>query len=478
MSHEPLARSHAVQSLVDLENAAPDELFEILPGSTVPFWAQVRMRFALALSAQTTGSLEVDTNNWSRTAELRRLSKAFLPSRWDARLRARPHEVLFYVGGGTTSAEGDRARNWLVEDFAESADSIVVQRRPIPSADGYPSFSPTVSMEAASARSRLWARGYRPPSQTMETIDRLVDFYGERLGVGDPFRRKLRALVLRSEAHRPHELAELRRVVRRVRPRVVIMDTASYTYNGESVGVFKDAGALVVEPQHGWIGPSHAAYNYGRAFDEASLRRALPDELLTFGRFWSESIDYPSRVTAVGKPHLERRAAVAARDRPKTVLVVSSRAEPDQTDAFVLALRSALPAEWEVTFRPHPAERGEVILRYPRLSVAAGVSVDTSADVYDSLSKTKVVVGVASTVLFEAVAFGCVVVARDNDFASTIIGDIFGPRVVDAAEAAKRVLDAQDERTSASAPDPDIWASDSIETFRGWLSTTLAARAS
>ncbi|GGD72287.1 hypothetical protein GCM10007269_14270 [Microbacterium murale] len=464
-----------MQSLLDLEDAAPDELLEVLPGSTVPFWAQVRMQIAWALSEETTGSVAVKTDDWTRWKEAKRLAKAFLPNRWDARQFARRHDVMFYVGGGTLSTSDGRARNWLVDDFAEtSGNATIVQRRPLPSPIGRPAFTPTLSMEGGTARSRLWARGYTTPPETVKAIDRLMKAFAQRLGVSDDQIAGIRSRVMRAEAHRPYELAELRHVLGRVKPRVVIMDTASYTYNGETVGVFKDAGAYVAEPQHGWIGPSHAAYNYGRVFKHPSLLRGLPDEVLTFGDFWSESVRMPVPVTAIGKPHLENRVRSAPANRPRQILVISSRAEPEATDAFVMDLRAAVDADWNIVFRPHPAERGAVESRYPLIVQDDRVSIDRASDVYESLAEARVVVGVASTVLFEAVAFGCQVVARENAFAASIIGDTFGPRVQTASEVAERIAGTEHSSSTSAATDPYIWRPDAVEGYRAWLAGRLS----
>ena len=465
-----------MRQILDLEDSAPDELFALLPGATVPFWAQVRMQIAWMLSAQSTGSVGVATDDWTRWGEVRRLAKGFAPSRTDAERRARPKEVLFYVGGGTLAAEGRRARNWLVEDFAEVTPSaVVVQRRPLPTPLGPPTFTPTLSMEGTIARARLWARRRAVPSETTAMIDTLLGFFADELALPSAGVASLRARVLRTEKHSPFELDGLRRVIRRIRPRVVLMDTASYTYNAETVGAFKDAGAYVVEPQHGWIGPSHAAYNYGAAFWDPRLRRALPDELITFGDFWSEGVRTPSRTHAIGKPHLAKRAGEASSARPRRIMVVSSRADPEETDRFVLDLRETVGPEWEVLFRPHPAERDAVDQRYPGIAARAGVEVDVNADVYESLAHTRVVVGVASTVLFEAAAFGCEVIVRDSEFSAAIVGDAFGTPLRTAADVAARVRRIATGAVGSVEPDPHLWAPDPVGRYRRWLPDRLAS---
>lgn len=470
--------SPAVRAILDLEDNSPDSLLEILPGATVPFWAQVRVQIAWALSAEQTGSVEVaHASTWTRWEEARRVARGYLPSRWDAVRRASRHDVLFYVSGVTLSAEGERARNWLVDDFAEATDqAVVVQHRPLPSPVGRPLYVPTSSMEAATARSRWRARGKPFIPGFVQGMNELLDEFARLLDRPPQAFRAIGNGVLRAERTRHYQLDEVRRMIDRISPKVVFFDNGSYSYNGEQLGLMKDSGAYVVEPQHGWIGPSHPAYNFGRVFDNPALARALPDEVITFGDFWSESIRHPGQVTTIGKPHLERRAAAASPTRPMRILVVSSRTEPAHTDAFVVGLRAALSNDWVIAFRPHPGERVETLDRYPRLSADPGVEIDTAPDVYESLANSRVVVGEASTVLFEARAFGCVVIARESAFAQNVIGDSFGKMVDGVEEAAARVNSLDPHMKAGEHPEARIWAPESIERYRRWLAARMLAK--
>lgn len=467
--------SDAVKAILDLEDEAPDSLFELLPGATVPFWAYVRVQIAWALAERENGSVAVTSDStWTRWGELKRVARGYLPSRWDAVRRVRPHEVCFYVSGATIVEDGGRARNWLVDDFAEATENaVVVQQRPLPSHIGRPLFRPTYSMESGTARSRWRERGTALNPVFTERVTRLLADYAHRLGQDADAFTALGTRALRAERLRPFQMQELERMLERMSPRIVFFDNGSYTYHGEALGIMKDSGAYVVEPQHGWIGPSHPAYNFGRAFEHPSLRRALPDELMTFGPYWSASVRHPGRVTAIGKPHLERQTAAAGTTRPKQILVVSSRVDPEKTDAFVVGLQEAVGDEWSIVFRPHPGERDETARRYPRLSTTAGIAVDVAPDVFESLKRAAVVVGEASTVLFEARAFGCTVIARDSSFAENIIGDAFGSRARDVAAVEARLAEVSTDGDVLAEPDRSIWSPDPIGTYSRWLAERL-----
>jgi hypothetical protein len=168
------------------------------------------------------------------------------------------------------------------------------------------------------------------------------------------------------------------------------------------------------------------------------LFATLPDELLTFGEFWSSSIEHPARVVAIGKPHMDtmRHDLIAFGERPRTVLIASSVSEPDAMSSFVIAVRDALPSEWTIVFRPHPSERSTQHERYARLVSASRIEFDSQTDVYESLKTCRAVIGVASTVLYEALAMGCHVFVRDSPYADFYLDDVFGTPLRDPASLA------------------------------------------
>ena len=65
-----LKTSRAVQNILDLEDAAPDALFEHLPDSPVPLWPLVRMSFAGALAATEHGHVTVSVRGTPGGAEI------------------------------------------------------------------------------------------------------------------------------------------------------------------------------------------------------------------------------------------------------------------------------------------------------------------------------------------------------------------------------------------------------------------------
>src|SRR5690606_22245415 len=113
----------------------------------------------------------------------------------------------------------------------------------------------------------------------------------------------------------------------------------------------------IAEPQHGWVGESHAAYNFGKAFFGSELEQYLPDYLLTFGEFWSEGLRTPSLQVPIGKPYLEMMAKTHPATTRDQILVTSSIYKTEDLVRLALAIRDGTPRDITVAVRPHPRER-------------------------------------------------------------------------------------------------------------------------
>jgi len=477
-----LKTARGTQALLDLEDRSPDVLFDHVTGSPVPAWPQIRSRVAVALDELDYEITPVVAPASARSSSLSRFGRSFLPSRWDAAFARGRSPVCFLMGGTTTYAVGGKERNWLVGDFAErnAGRSSVVQWAPLPSPLGPPSFSPTWSLDPGSARSAAFARLSRrdPDGEVRAIVSEVVR------QLDAPLREDQVAAIVAGVAYhervRPYVERGFARVLDRLSPSVVLVEDASYGAAASMISMMKDRGIVVAEPQHGWIGPTHAAYNFGAAMHREPLRRTLPDELLTFGQYWSRGLRHPAPATVVGKPYLEAMASRAPRpvERNPELLVVSSAAEPEEMSDFVLHLRAEFEARWSIAFRPHPAELASLRMRYPRLLGVPGVRIDDGSDLYESLSAASAVIGVASTVLFEALEFGCRVFVRESPFVDYYVGDLFGAPIEGPegiARVARSLTAGESDAAGTAVARSEIWASGGVERFQAWLGTHLAS---
>jgi hypothetical protein len=462
-----------VQRILDLEDASPALLAETIDGSPLPLWPQVRFQFASALMENSFGSVAVAQNVDSR-AFRRRLARSLLPRRWDgSRFRGR-REFLYVTSGVTTSADHGRERNWLVDGFLGEfpRQSVLMQWREVPSPNGVPAFPDTRTLEPLLSRGAISARLRRDRARVHASAAELVARLGQLLD--DEIDPATLGLIADREANRelarPRVEREFEALLERVRPSVLVLEDACYGSHASLIALAKERGVRVVEPQHGWIGPSHPAYNSGASMREPASARLLPDELLTFGEFWGRGLRFPGRIVPIGKPHLDDLAAQAApfHARPRVLLVVSSVSNPATTDDFVVRLRRRLPSDWTVRFRPHPSERAVVASRYPGLVEEVGVELDGADDVYRSLGTTRVVVGVESTVLFEALKFDCLVFTRATDTSAFYVSSIFGDPVPDAdgPEVIARAIGDGIEPARVAAD--SLWRPDARSAFAAW----------
>jgi hypothetical protein len=373
---------------------------------------------------------------------------------------------------------GSTTGNWLVDDFAQSFrdESAVFQWAGLP--HPRPAFEPTRSLSSIVTHSTMHGRIGSASRTVSRQVDRLIREYARLLGapLGEDQVRAISAAAAYREARRPYIDKQVLGILDRLKPAVVLMEDAAYGGEGVLISALKSRGVRVVEPQHGWIGPTHAAYNFGSAMSQPELTSTLPDELLSFGSYWESGIRVPFATTAIGKPHLESMSRTARpwADRPHEVLLVSSVVEPESTIEFGLALADELSSAWRVRLRPHPVERAAAATRYARLLSHPQVSLDHEPDVYDSLGRARGVVGVSSTVLFEALALGCKVFVRDSAQAPYYVGDLFGP-LIEGPQSAVAVARGLDEAspTLSQATLESIWKPGAVGNFHAWVDAGL-----
>ncbi len=468
-----------VTALLALEDMAPPALLATLPGTGELIWPHVRMAFARAAAEDEMSSVAV-ASTFSRSKMLRDLAGSFTPStRGKSRLPSGT-EFLFLSSGVTTRDTPQGRENWLVDEFATEigASAAVLQSAPIESGPRRPRFPRTYSYSGDLVQIESLARfsslNQAETGALREAIREFASLYPYPLS-----ERTIAQIEAAALARIPRSRVLDRRLlgaISRVRPRAVFVEDASYGSMATLIARLKAMGILVVEPQHGWIGASHSAYNFGAAMSLAPLADTLPDVLLTFGQYWGREIRHPARLTAIGKPHMNAMSvglpAYEVRDR--AVLVASSIADPEATSEFVLRLRDALPLGWRVIFRPHPSERESIVYRYPALVDADRVAIDSNVDVYDSLRQVRGVFGVASTVLYEALGMGCHVFVRDTVFASLITGSGLGERIAGDAGISRAVAALTGGAPRPTIDPADLWAPGAIENFRHFLDELTA----
>ncbi|WP_344153620.1 hypothetical protein [Kribbella yunnanensis] len=160
------------------------------------------------------------------------------------------------------------------------------------------------------------------------------------------------------------------------------------------VGAARDLGIRVVELQHGAISPFHLGYSYpGRP-----VVADQPDELWTFGSYWSTIADLPAgmRTSVVGAPYLP---TPGPKD-PSLAVFLSQGTTGGDLLQVAESVAKANPS-LKVLFRLHPSEHPADYTPSP------AVHLSTTGNTLDLLAKATYQVGVSTTALFEGMALGC-----------------------------------------------------------------------
>jgi len=474
-------QADGVKALMDYESSLNEDLFAKLSNADIHAWPYLRRPFGQAI-ARIEFPREPPMKPASRRKALGSLARSLAPSANDATRAPRSTDVLFVVAGRTKSTVDGESMNWLTDYFAAdlSSPATVIQYRELPN-DGTPlAFADTYSLHRAELLVDLKTT-LRPLSDShrQSTIDLAMSIANDiDYPIDEASAMNAAEKAIRNQARVVGMRDKFRRVLDRMNPRHLVMDGASYGGSRAiQVREAKERGIHVSELQHGWIGPSHGAYNCGAAMWDQRLFQYFPDTLLTFGDYWSRSVVTPSTTIPVGKPHIERLAesSTAASDRPKTVLVVSGVYKRDELIAYTKAVRDALPDDWTVLLRPHPLELSQVDEFTAAVAGESGIEIDLSADVFEALGNSRMVFGYASTVLYEALQFDCVPVIFDSPLASHYVDHPAFKRLVRSVDEIHRVVaeilatQQQSDAADWDSQKADVWAPAGVERFRAFI---------
>jgi hypothetical protein len=274
----------------------------------------------------------------------------------------------------------------------------------------FPRHNPRVMLHAPlqalnAITARLSVRG-----EHVRRAEQLVDYASTRAAAllgwrpGAQRERDLVVMLARKIAGMPRQFAAYERLLRRIRPKLLMLIGACYGPAATLVTVARRLGIVSAEYQHGTVSVGHDGYNFGSAVrDSAAYREGLPDHFLSYGEWWHSQTNAPVRMTAVGNPHrdfcIERQRE---RQQTKTdILILSDGVEFDMYLDLARQIESqARAVGLRVVLRPHPLERVAVLAKY--CTAHDGVVLDTNPDLYTSLQHAHAVLSEVSTGLFEA----------------------------------------------------------------------------
>lgn len=246
----------------------------------------------------------------------------------------------------------------------------------------------------------------------------------------------------------------------------IFMIGSIYSENCSYVKALKERGLKVIELQHGAFDPSNVVCNPAPLVSEHPLfLNSKPDYWILYGQWWANQTSIPCEKVAIGSPFHDKCVESVQGEAKDTILIIGCAHDGEKYISLANRLRLRL-GNWRVAFRPHPIELEEsrrIIQRYP------GVVLD-EAPLYRSLSRSKLVAGCYSTVLFEAAGVAEKVVIFHEEY-STIKYDELPFRVVSNFD--ELVLAVEDSISKSELLGAQIWAPDWEGRFREFICDVL-----
>lgn len=170
-----------------------------------------------------------------------------------------------------------------------------------------------------------------------------------------------------------------------------------------AISAAKDLGIKTIELQHGTMSSEHLGYHF-----PGGKKEYFPDEFWAFGEFWLKNTALPIKCksTVFGYPYLEyQHHKLIPHKKEDIILFISQWAIGDKLSQYALKLSQNISNK--VYYKLHPGEYSYWKEKYPYLVDSNIVVIAGESNLYELLLKSKVVIGVYSTALYEAIYFKC-----------------------------------------------------------------------
>lgn len=174
----------------------------------------------------------------------------------------------------------------------------------------------------------------------------------------------------------------------------------------------RELGIPTVEIQHGHIGRGHIAYN----FKSKVCLNSFPEYLFVTGQYEIDTMRVPipkENIYITGAPELDIKVnyykkKLSKGKKEKRIVTFISSGEREIADSAMELYQKLDKERYKVYLKLHPSEYTNWKKKFSNLENSGVCVVDDSVhDVYYYLAISDYLIGVASTVLFEATRFGC-----------------------------------------------------------------------
>ncbi len=167
----------------------------------------------------------------------------------------------------------------------------------------------------------------------------------------------------------------------------------------------KSLGIPVLELQHGVISERH----FGYSFPYSYKKQAFPDFIFTYGPYWRRFVIPPistERMIDIGFAWGNKKSETQEFNK-KVVLFISQWTHGDEILNYASSF-SAIASDHkiQVVVRLHPRDKIEEKRRKELENKGILIQEAQSIQPYDAIERAAIVVGVSSTMIFEAISMG------------------------------------------------------------------------
>lgn len=321
--------------------------------------------------------------------------------------------VLICSGVGNFKREPGRFFNRLADYFAfeKEKTTVIIENSDCFRFKTPRTFPVLCYHDALKLEVRLKAPLLKISAEDERSIQRLISdlrgFFGKRLT--DQEYLSIYRILKNTARKMPIWERQYRRLFEKLRPKLVILEDACYGTYGHITSAAKRSGAKVAEFQHGLVNRNHEAYYFSSELLDSPITNDFPDFFLGYGKYWMDQIRIPCRKLIIGNPHLsamvrQSSPVSTANTETKTILFVSSALNPELYRRFISEMIDHMPDGYAVCFRPHPQESKQLSALYGDFFESFQVEIDSTDNIFDSISTAEALIVEISTAAYEALA--------------------------------------------------------------------------
>ncbi len=207
------------------------------------------------------------------------------------------------------------------------------------------------------------------------------------------------------------------RLIKKRQPQKILI-VCAYTYKKALVAAAKYCETECIELQHGTMDKFHMGYSY----PNHPYIHYFPDKMYVFGLYWKEHVQLPLKAENIivkGFPYfnsVSKKYLHLKKNKNQITILSQGSIGIRMSQLFVKDV--SLYREFIIKYKLHPGEYSRYKSEYPELMPATDLPnveiIDNNEqNLYYHLNTSEYVIGVYSTAVYEALAFGCKVVVLD-----------------------------------------------------------------